>query len=239
MERRRRLRDIVVAGEGGRTTAQLENASTRLKAFPLTGRGKNAATGNSGKATPRGGLHIKRQSGQAKKVILWPNSTRISQEQLRADGLPTIQGIIALFDADNGYPLALLDSTDITIKRTAAASAVAAKYLARTDSTSRPFAAAAGRTGSSSRDVRCSPTHQSIFVRSWTAAASKTSPANSAVNSPVEAVSDSAQAIQKSDVCVTCTTRDQILVHKADVPPALSLPQWAQTTRTNRKSIPL
>ena len=46
------------------------------------------------------------------------------------NGLPTIQGVLALFDAANGRLLALLDSTEITILRTAAATAVAAKYLA-------------------------------------------------------------------------------------------------------------
>ena len=45
-------------------------------------------------------------------------------------GLPTIQGVIALFDAADGRPLALLDSIAITILRTAAATAVAAKFLA-------------------------------------------------------------------------------------------------------------
>jgi len=45
-------------------------------------------------------------------------------------GLPTIQGVIALFDAGDGRLLALLDSTEITCLRTAAATAVAAKYLA-------------------------------------------------------------------------------------------------------------
>ncbi|MGH7712872.1 MAG: ornithine cyclodeaminase family protein [Gemmatimonadaceae bacterium] len=49
-------------------------------------------------------------------------------------GLPTIQGVIALFDLATGKPLALLDSIEITILRTAAASAVAARYLARADS---------------------------------------------------------------------------------------------------------
>src|SRR5204863_89932 len=53
----------------------------------------------------------------------------------RADqDLPTIQGLIMVCDGANGRPLAVLDSIDITIKRTAAASAVAAKYLARPDS---------------------------------------------------------------------------------------------------------
>jgi alanine dehydrogenase len=48
-------------------------------------------------------------------------------------GLPTIQGVIVLFDAEDGRPLAVLDSIEITSLRTAAASAVAARYLARGD----------------------------------------------------------------------------------------------------------
>jgi alanine dehydrogenase len=50
-------------------------------------------------------------------------------------GLPTIQGAILLCDGIHGYPLALMDSTEITIQRTGAATAIAAGHLARTDST--------------------------------------------------------------------------------------------------------
>jgi alanine dehydrogenase len=50
--------------------------------------------------------------------------------------LPTIQGVLVLFDATNGTPLAIMDSIELTKQRTAAASAVAAKYLARADSRS-------------------------------------------------------------------------------------------------------
>ncbi|MGH7515104.1 MAG: ornithine cyclodeaminase family protein [Gemmatimonadales bacterium] len=46
------------------------------------------------------------------------------------NGLPTIQGVIAVFDAADGRLLALLDSIEVTSLRTAAATAVAAKYLA-------------------------------------------------------------------------------------------------------------
>jgi alanine dehydrogenase len=45
-------------------------------------------------------------------------------------GLPAIQGVMLLFDADDGRPLAVLDSIELTALRTAAATAVAAKYLA-------------------------------------------------------------------------------------------------------------
>lgn len=48
-------------------------------------------------------------------------------------GLPTIQGAIFLCDATNGSLLAILDSIEVTLKRTAAASALAAKYLALKD----------------------------------------------------------------------------------------------------------
>jgi alanine dehydrogenase len=48
-------------------------------------------------------------------------------------GLPNIMGLIILFDGITGYPLAVLDSIEITIKRTGAATAVAAKYLALPD----------------------------------------------------------------------------------------------------------
>ena len=47
-----------------------------------------------------------------------------------ARGLPTIQGVLALFSALDGRVLALMDSIEITSLRTAAATAVAAKHLA-------------------------------------------------------------------------------------------------------------
>lgn len=55
------------------------------------------------------------------------------QNKTRWD-MPNIQGLILLCDAANGYPVAVMDSIEITIRRTGAATAVAAKYLARPDS---------------------------------------------------------------------------------------------------------
>jgi len=52
------------------------------------------------------------------------------------DSIPRIQGVLALFDSTNGKLLAVMDSIEITTIRTAAASAVAAKYLARKNSRS-------------------------------------------------------------------------------------------------------
>lgn len=49
-------------------------------------------------------------------------------------GLPTIQGAILLCDGATGALLAILDSIEVTLRRTAAATALAARYLARPDS---------------------------------------------------------------------------------------------------------
>lgn len=49
-------------------------------------------------------------------------------------GLPYISGLVILNDDDTGLPLAVMDCAWITAMRTGAATAVAAKYLARPDS---------------------------------------------------------------------------------------------------------
>jgi ornithine cyclodeaminase/alanine dehydrogenase len=54
----------------------------------------------------------------------------------QAKGLPYISGLLILNDPDTGVPLAIMDCTWITAKRTGAATALAAKYLARPDSAS-------------------------------------------------------------------------------------------------------
>jgi len=51
-----------------------------------------------------------------------------------ARALPTVQGTVLLLDASSGTPVAMIDGTELTLRRTAAASALAAKYLARGDS---------------------------------------------------------------------------------------------------------
>ena len=49
--------------------------------------------------------------------------------------LPSLSGLIVLNDAQTGFPTAVMDAAYITALRTAAASGVAARYLARPDST--------------------------------------------------------------------------------------------------------
>lgn len=48
-------------------------------------------------------------------------------------GLPSVQGLYVLFDGPTGTPLAMMDGTALTLRRTAATSAMAAGWLARAD----------------------------------------------------------------------------------------------------------
>lgn len=70
--------------------------------------------------------YLPTEGGLATKLVsLFPGN---------ADGrLPTHQAVVVVFDADTGEPLALLDGTSITTRRTAAGSALSAELLARED----------------------------------------------------------------------------------------------------------
>src|SRR5262245_42663836 len=78
-----------------------------------------------------GMFHIKaaQRSGSPALAVIKVNGN-FPGNRARHD-LPTIQGFIALLDAERGCVLALMDSIEITARRTAAATALAAKYLAR------------------------------------------------------------------------------------------------------------
>src|SRR5437762_4969907 len=105
------------------------------KMFRALGEEKLPPPGILGIKSQLGGLHIKAAHlpGDRDYIVAKLN-TNFPRNRAQQD-LPTIQGLIMVCDGANGRPLAVLDSIDITIKRTAAASAVAAKYLARPDST--------------------------------------------------------------------------------------------------------
>ena len=69
-------------------------------------------------------------------------------------GLPYISGLLVLNDPDTGIPLSVMDATWITGQRTGAATAVAAKYLARRDSSSVGIVAC-GVQGRSNLEALC------------------------------------------------------------------------------------
>jgi len=62
-----------------------------------------------------------------KLVTVFPNN------EYTGTGLPSVQGVYALFDGKNGRPLALMDGTALTLRKTAGDSATGASFLAPED----------------------------------------------------------------------------------------------------------
>ncbi len=65
--------------------------------------------------------------------VKWVNSHPNNKD------LPTVMALIILNDPETGYPLAVMDGTYITCMRTGAAGGIAAKFLAKEDSTKFGF----------------------------------------------------------------------------------------------------
>lgn len=83
-----------------------------------------------GSHVPGGGFHVKTAGMRGDRSYYAVKVNANFPGNPAGRGLPTIQGVLALFDAESGEVLALMDSTEITALRTAAASAVAARHLA-------------------------------------------------------------------------------------------------------------
>lgn len=78
--------------------------------------------------------------------------------------LPTHQAVVVVFDPRSGEPLALLDGTEITAQRTAAASALATRLLAREDAQVLAIVGAGVQARSHARYVALARRFREILV---------------------------------------------------------------------------
>jgi alanine dehydrogenase len=189
--------------------------------FRAYGEGKVPPPGVLGIKGEAGGLHIKAGylPGPRNYIVAKLNTNFAGN---RKDGdLPTIQGLILLSDGDNGRPLAVLDSIEVTIRRTAAASAVAAKYLARADSSVVTICGCGQQGRAQLRALRTVLPLAKIFAFDLNPAAAQglADDMRTELNVETEAVTDLTRAIRQSDVCVTCTTATAFFVRQKDVAP--------------------
>lgn len=123
-------------------------------------------------------------------------------------GLPTIQGLIIVMDLERGTPLAILDSALITTLRTAAATAVAAKYLARPDARTAAIIGCGAQGRATAHALRVVLPIQRVRLwdvdgRVMAAAAAELQRAPAEVNT-VE-TSSLEEAADGADIIVTCT----------------------------------
>ncbi|CBV42763.1 ornithine cyclodeaminase family protein [Halomonas elongata] len=90
---------------------------------------------------PRHHHAMQRRDGEATLLLMpaWEQDGYIGVKMVNvfpqnaAHGLPAIAGVYLLSEGDHGQPLACIDGSELTRRRTAAASALAARELARED----------------------------------------------------------------------------------------------------------
>jgi ornithine cyclodeaminase/alanine dehydrogenase len=140
-------------------------------------------------------------------------------------GLPNIQGIVILASAVDGRPLAVMDSMEITIQRTGAATAVAARYLARPDSHVCTICGCGNQGRIQLRAmVHALPIRKAlVFDMQTEKLAAFAAAAATELGIEVIPVSDLKTALAQSDVCVTATPSRKYFIRRDDVPTGLFL----------------
>jgi alanine dehydrogenase len=190
-------------------------------AFKLCGEGKTAPPGILGIHAHDGGFHIKAGLLEIGRNYFVAKTNANFPQNMPRFGLPTIQGVIIVCDADNGYPLAVMDSIEITILRTGAATAVAAKYLARPNSSVATICGC----GNQGR-IQLLALHKVLPIERIFAydqdpkrALQFADDMSSALRLTAQVAPSLKKAVGDSDVCVTCTTAKQYFIHREDVAP--------------------
>ena len=108
-------------------------------AFRMRGEGHPSPSGVLGVHVSGGGFHAKAAYLELSRPYFVVKVNANFPGNPATHALPTIQGVLVLFDASDGVPLAVMDSMAITTLRTAAASAVAARFLSLPDARTATF----------------------------------------------------------------------------------------------------
>jgi len=151
-----------------------------------------------------------------KLVTVFPGNARLGESAVHAT--------YAVFDAATGLPLAVLDGTELTRRRTAAASALAARYLAPPDATRLLMV---GTGGLAPHVIESHAAVRPInSVRVWgRRMEAAEAVAREFTDRPyaVEAVSDLAAAVRWADIISCATLAETPIVHGAWLRPGQHL----------------
>ena len=190
------------------------------EAFRAFGSGETAAPAIVSVRGVDGGFHIKAGLWQRRRCFF---AAKVNGNFAgnAGRGLARIQGVVVLSDGDTGEPLALMDSASITTLRTAAATAVAARHLARKDA-SIVTVCGCGIQGraqlialSRVRTIR----KMFAFDVDRGRAEDLAREINDTLAIDTLAVGDLSTASRASDIVVTCTSSNSPLLFDGDVSP--------------------
>jgi alanine dehydrogenase len=190
-------------------------------AFRLHAEGRSLPPGVLGVRAPAGSFHIKAAGLALSRLYFAVKTNANFSDNPRLHGLPAIQGVIVLCDATDGRPLAVMDSMEVTIRRTAAATAVAARYLARPEAHTVTVCGGGSQGRAQLRALaRVLPLERAyVFDRDEATAHAYARDMSAELGIDVRRAASPAAALQESDVCVTCTPSHTAFVMRNDVRP--------------------
>ena len=190
-------------------------------AFRLYGEGKAVPPAVLSMHIPNGSFHVKAGVLDLSRRYFATKVNGNFPENRERFRLPTIQGVIVLCDAERGSPLAVMDSREITALRTGAATAVAAKYLARRNSRTVTICGCGtqGRVQVKALSRVCRLRTVFAYDQSEGQAMRFAHELTSDLKIPVTPVTDLAVAVRQSDICVTCTSSRQPFLNSDEVSP--------------------
>lgn len=191
------------------------------EAFKLHAEGKALPPKILGIHVQNGGFHIKAGIMHLGHHYFVSKTNANFPGNMKNNSLPTIQGVIVVCDADNGRMLALMDSIEITIIRTGAATGVGAKYLARQDAKIATICGCGNQGRVSLQAVLKVRQLEMVYVYDIDQSRKRKFAKELAeeLHISVEPVDDLGKAVRQSDICVTCTPSKEPFLNKEDVKP--------------------
>ncbi len=188
-------------------------------AFLASATGRVLTPAICGTHVQHGGFHVKTAGliGDSPVYALKVNANLPGNRE--RTGLPTIQGLITLHDAVDGRVLAVMDSIRITEMRTAAATAVAAKYLARDDSRTATIIGCGVQGRSQLRALMRVRNIEKVFAfdHSRETAGRYRDEMSAELGIVVDLPADYRTASRESDIVITCTPAAHPVLGKDDV----------------------
>jgi alanine dehydrogenase len=169
---------------------------------------------------PNGGFHIK-AAGLRRGRFYVAAKINANFPDNPARGLPTIQGLVAVCDAEDGQLLAAMDSMEVTALRTAAATGVAARLLARAEASTVALCGCGAQGGHQVRALAAVRPVTSVRVhdRDDARAAAFATRLSDETHIPVSVAQDWPAAARGADMIVTCTTSTSPILRQGGVRP--------------------
>ena len=188
-------------------------------AFRLHAEGRTLGPGVLGVPAAGGGFHIKAAGLVGERSYFAAKINANFPDNPARSGLPTIQGTVMLADAATGQPLAVMESGSVTALRTGAATAVAARFLARRDARTATVVGCGvqGELQLAAIAAVLPLTSVRLFDADPARAEALAGRAAATFGLAVEATRDLEAAIRTSDVCVTCTPARRAFVSRSVV----------------------